>query len=213
MIYKLCYHIIRGDDMLQSKIIKERKQQLNLTIDDMAQALNVSRPTICRWLSGDTKKITASKLEKLAEVLQTTHDHLMGKDASSRMKPILGIVKAGYDMFAEENILGYEEVTEKESTRGDFYLKVCGDSMTGSRIYDGDLIYVQACNDVDSGQIGVVLINGDEATVKKIIKKDDMLILEASNPTVENRYFSRKEVEELPVRIIGRVLHTKVSFE
>lgn len=199
--------------MLQSKIIKERKKQLGLTSDEIAEALDVSKPTVSRWLSGDTKKITDVKLKKLAEVLQTTEEHLTGRDAYSCKKPILGIVKAGYNMFAEENIIGYEEVTQKDSTRGDYYLKVCGDSMIGDRIHDGDLLYVQACNDVESGQIAIVLINGDEATVKKVIKKNNMLILEASNPTVENRYFTQDEVEQLPVRIIGKVLHTKVNFD
>ena len=58
----------------------------------------------------------------------------------------------------------------------------------------------------------VVLINGDEATVKRVIKKDRVLILEAANPKVENRYFTQEEVETLPVKIIGRVLYTKHEF-
>lgn len=198
--------------MLKHEIIKERKRQLHLTIEDIMNAVDVSRPTVCRWLSGDTKKINEEKLNKLADILQTSADHLIGKDDHSCLKPILGIVKAGYDMYAEENILGYEEVTQKESRQGDFYLKVCGDSMIGSRIYDGDLVYVHACNDVESGQIAIVLIGNEEATIKKVIKKDNLLILEATNPNVENRYFTSQEVEELPVKILGRVLHNKVVF-
>ncbi len=198
--------------MLKHEIIKERKRQLHLTIEDIMNAVDVSRPTVCRWLSGDTKKINEEKLHKLAEVLQTSPDHLIGKDGQSCLKPILGIVKAGYNMYAEENILGYEEVTQKESLQGDFYLKVSGDSMIGSRIHDGDLVYVHACNDVESGQIAIVLIANEEATIKKVIKKEHLLILEATNPNVENRYFTEQEVAELPVKILGRVLHNKVVF-
>ena len=198
--------------MLQNKIIKERKKLLKLKVDDIVEATGASKPSVNRWLSGETQKISPEKLQKLADVLQTTPDHLTGNDVLSPLKPILGIVKAGYNMYAEENILGYEEVTEQESKQGDFYLRVCGDSMINARIFEGDLLYVKSCNDVDSGQIAIVLIGNEEATVKRVIKKDKLLILEAANPHVENRYFSQQEIEELPVRIIGRVLYNKVKF-
>lgn len=198
--------------MLKCEVIKERKQQLRLTIEDIVDYVQVSRPTVCRWMNGDTKKISDEKLKRLSEILKTSEDHLCGRDKTSLLKPIFGIVKAGYDLYAEENILGYEEVTKQESLQGDYYLRVTGDSMIGSRIYDGDLLYIQACSDVDSGQIAIILINGDEATVKRIIKKDHMLILEATNPAYENRYYSEQEVKEIPIRIIGRVLYNKVTF-
>ncbi|MGN1344902.1 MAG: LexA family protein [Traorella sp.] len=198
--------------MLRNEIIKERKKLLRLKIEDIVEATGASRASVCRWISGETRKISPDKLQKLADVLETTPDHLLGKDVISPMKPILGIVKAGYNMYAEENILGYEGVTEQESKQGDFYLKVCGDSMVNARICDGDLLYVKACNDVESGQIAIVLIGNEEATVKKVIKKDHILILEAANPKVENRYFDEKDIEELPVRIIGKVLYNKVKF-
>ena len=198
--------------MLQNQIIKQRKKQLKLKIDDIMEATGASRPSVCRWLAGDTKRISPEKLQKLADILQTTPDHLLGKDNISTMKPILGIVKAGYDMYAEENIMGYEEVSDDESRQGDFYLRVSGDSMVNARICDGDLLYVKSCSDVDSGQIAIVLIGDNEATVKRVIKKDHLLILEAANPNVENRYFNEKDIEELPVRIIGRVIYNKVRF-
>lgn len=198
--------------MLQTKIIRERKKMLKLKIDDIVNATGASKPSVNRWLSGEVKRIAPDKLKKLADCLQTTPDHLYGNDLGSEMKPILGIVKAGYNMYAEENILGYEPVTEMESRQGDFYLRVCGDSMINARICEGDLLYIKACNDVESGQIAIVLIGNEEATVKRVIKKENLLILEAANPNVENRYFNQQEIEELPVRIIGRVLYNKVKF-
>ena len=71
---------------------------------------------------------------------------------------------------------------------------------------------VKAVNDLPSGSIAVVLINGEEATVKKIIKKENILVLEAANPAVDNRYYSLKEVAEIPIQIIGQVLYSKVEF-
>lgn len=198
--------------MLQNQIIKQRKKQLHLKIEDIMAATGASRPSVCRWLSGETKKISPEKLQKLADVLQTSPDHLLGQDHLSTKKPILGIVKAGYNMYAEENILGYEDVSEAESRQGDFYLRVSGDSMVNARICDGDLLYVKACNDVESGQIAIILIGNEEATVKRVIKKDHLIILEAANPNIENRYFNEKDIEELPIRIIGRVIYNKVCF-
>ena len=83
--------------------------------------------------------------------------------------------------------------------------------MEGSHIYDGDLLYVQICNEVPSGSIAVVLI-GDEATVKKVKYKNDLMILEASNPKYEARYFTAQEVETIPVRIIGIVRFVRTDF-
>lgn len=197
---------------MKTEILKLRKEQLGLTIDDLTREVGVSRATLFRWMAGTTTRIPASKLKKLADVLQTSVDHLTGKDETSIMKPILGTVKAGYDLFAEENILGYEEVSEKESLLGDYYLRVQGDSMTGSRIYDNDLLFIKACDYVESGQIAIIVIAHQEVTVKKVLWKQDMMILEATNPNYENRYYTKEEVNELPVQIIGRVVFNKISF-
>ncbi|RHM98357.1 LexA family protein [Dielma fastidiosa] len=197
---------------MKAEILRQRKEQLGLTVEDLMREVGVSRATLFRWMAGTTTRIPASKLEKLAAVLQTSVDHLTGMDETSIMKPILGTVKAGYDLFAEENILGYEEVSEKESQLGDYYLRVQGDSMTGSRIYDNDLLYIKACDYVESGQIAIVIIAHQEVTVKKVIWKQDMMILEATNPNYENRYYTKEEVNELPVQIIGRVVFNKINF-
>ena len=197
---------------MKAEILRQRKEQLGLTVEDLMREVGVSRATLFRWMAGTTTRIPSSKLEKLAAVLQTSVDHLTGMDETSIMKPILGTVKAGYDLFAEENILGYEEVSEKESQLGDYYLRVQGDSMTGSRIYDNDLLYIKACDYVESGQIAIVIIAHQEVTVKKVIWKQDMMILEATNPNYENRYYTKEEVNELPVQIIGRVVFNKINF-
>ncbi len=74
--------------------------------------------------------------------------------------------------------------------------------MEGSHIYDGDLVYVQKCDVVEDGKIAVVLI-GEEATVKKVRYKKNLMILEASNPKYEPKYFTPQEIEEIPVRLGG----------
>ena len=139
-------------------------------------------------------------------------DALLEQEARFLEKPVLGTIKAGYDMFADQQLLGYEPVSEQEAASGDFFLKVRGNSMINAGIRDGDLLFVRACSQVQSGEIAVVLISDEEATVKKVILKDDLMVLEAANPEVENRYFTRDEVRALPVRIIAKAVFSKTYF-
>ena len=139
-------------------------------------------------------------------------DALLEQEARFLEKPVLGTIKAGYDMFADQQLLGYEPVSEQEAASGDFFLKVRGNSMINAGIRDGDLLFVRACSQVQSGEIAVVLISDEEATVKKVILKDDLMVLEAANPEVENLYFTRDEVRALPVRIIAKAVFSKTYF-
>ncbi|MFR7591707.1 MAG: LexA family protein [Longibaculum sp.] len=193
-------------------IIKDYKYRHQITNDEIAHRLGVTKSTVSRWISGDVKRIQEETLSRLNDLLGYDVEPILKGVSLHLKRPILGTAKAGYDMFGEENYMGEEEVTEDDFYKGDYFLKIEGDSMIGSGIMDGDLALVQQCSTVRNGDIAVVMIGGEEVTVKKIIKKPDMLILEATNPQVENRYFSSQEVEMLPVRIIGKVVYTKTYF-
>ena len=195
--------------MKLDQLLRFYRQKYELTLEEIASSTGVSKSTVSRWESGEIKKINADRMQALSQLFHIDVASHLNNDL---LKPVLGLVKAGYDLYAQQNILAYKEVTPEESRQGDYFLQVIGDSMVGARIYDGDLIYVKSVSDVDSGEIAIVLINGDEATVKRIIKKEDLLILEASNPHYENRYFTAEEIKTLPVQIIGKVLHTKIQF-
>lgn len=195
--------------MTLQELITIFRTKENYSLNDIAQAVGVNISTVSRWENGLVKNISLEKQQLLSD--------FFGVDVSDYLKyhffkPLLGEVKAGYDLIAYETVEGYEPVSKYEYDRGDYFLRIKGDSMTGSRIYDGDLILVQKTQDVSSGELAVVLINGDEATVKRVIKKESMLILEASNPLYETRYFTSKEVESLPVQIIGRVLSVRMNL-
>ncbi|WP_296880363.1 S24 family peptidase [Thomasclavelia sp.] len=187
--------------------LKEYKLKTGMTHQQIADQLNVNRSTITRWLKGDTKAVNQEVIERLSYMLKIDVEQLL-KEKEVYEKPIIGTVKAGYNLLADQNIESYEEVTSRDFYRGDFFLRVTGDSMDGAHIHDNDLIYVKQCSDVPSGTIAVVLID-EEATVKRVIKKKDLLILEAANPNYNNRYFTAKEVEELPVKILGKVIYSK----
>lgn len=188
--------------------LKRYKEKMGVSNEYIASQLGVNRSTVTRWLKGDTKVTNPEVIEKLSFILGVDVESLINSEERYE-KPVLGEVKAGYDLLIDENFEGYEQVTQDDYYRGDFFLRVVGDSMSGAHIHDGDLLYVKKCNDVPSGTIAVVLINRCEVTVKKVIKKEGLLILEPANPSVDVRYYSQEEVESLPVEIIGKALYSR----
>ena len=193
-------------------IIKDYKYRHQLTNDEIAAQLGVTKSTVSRWISGDVKRIQEETLSRLNALLGYNIDPIIKGKSVHLKRPILGYAKDGYDMYAQENYMGDEEVTEEDFYKGDYFLQIQGDSMIGSGIMDGDLALIKQCSTVSSGEIAVVMIGDDEVTVKKVIKKPDMLVLEATNPLTENRYFSQQEIQQLPIRIIGKVIYTKTYF-
>lgn len=185
------------------------RERHHLSLQDVGDACGVGKSTVSRWESGIIKRISLEKQAALSELFEINVSDYLDHHF---FKPVLGVVRAGYDLLADQNVMSYEEVTKHDYDRGDYFLKVSGDSMTGSRIHDGDLVFVERAHDVDSGDIAVVLIEHEEVTIKKIIKKDGLLILEASNSDYETRFFNQHEVETLPVVIIGKVLNVRVNF-
>lgn len=188
--------------------LKKYKEKMGVSNEYIASQLGVNRSTVTRWLKGDTKVTNPEVIEKLSFILGVDVESLINSEERYE-KPVLGEVKAGYDLLIDENFEGYEQVTQDDYYRGDFFLRVVGDSMSGAHIHDGDLLYVKKCNDVPSGTIAVVLINRCEVTVKKVIKKEGLLILEPANPSVDVCYYSQEEVESLPVEIIGKALYSR----
>lgn len=194
--------------MTLQELISVYRHKQNLSLNDIAEAVGVNISSVSRWENGLVKNISIDKQDLLS--------HLFGIDVQDYLKhrffkPVIGTVKAGYDYFADQDIQDYEEVSKHDYDKGDYYLRVKGDSMIGSRIYENDLVLIKKTDDVPNGSLAIVMINGDEATLKRVIKKDNMLILEASNPNVETRFFTPQEVEELPVSIIGSVINVKVN--
>ena len=192
-------------------VIQEYKEKTGVSDSEIARRTGVSRSTAARWSSGDIRRVSENTAARLSKMLgYNVSPILKGMDIVAKL-PVLGYVKAGYDLFAEENYLGEEEASLQECRHGDYYLKVIGDSMVGDGIMDGSLVLVRQTESIESGKIGVVLV-GEEVTVKRVLYKESMMILEAANPDVENRYFTAKEVRSIPVRILGQVISCKTIF-
>lgn len=128
--------------------------------------------------------------------------------------PVVGRVAAGQPILAQEEIIDYEYIDERLHKGGDQYfgLMVKGSSMEPT-IHDGDTIIVRVQETVENGQIAVVLVDGEDATVKEVKESEDGLTLIGHNVAVYTPHFySREEVEKLPVRIIGRVIQSISKF-
>lgn len=198
--------------MTLQELILTYKNESGLTLNELATLFHVTRSTIARWMNGQVKTVNNETFDYLKQVFGEKLDSSINKKASDCIKPILGIAKAGYHLFAEENYCGSIEVTPSDNRKGDYFLQIMGHSMRDAGIMDGSLVYVKQCQEINSGDIAIVLIAREEVTVKRVIQTPEMLILEAANPEVENRYFTAREVKELPIEIIGKVVYCRTEF-
>lgn len=199
--------------------IKKLREEKGWTQEELGKIIGVQRAAIQKYEKGYVENIKKTNIKLMAEALGVTATYLMGWDdaalifaepsasystdcANLRLLPVLGVVRAGAPLFAEENIIGYEPANADEIKNGDFfYLRVTGDSMTGSRIQEGDLVLVKKQNYIETGQIAVVLVNAEEATLKRVYAQDGQYILQADNPK-----YPPVAVAASDMVIIGRVI-------
>ena len=127
--------------------------------------------------------------------------------------PVLGKVKAGYNYLAQENIIDYIAFNIDGADKENYYaLYVIGDSME-PLFDDGDIVIVHKQDDFSNGDNCVVLINGEEATIKKVYKGTTGIKLQAVNPYYPPRIFTEEEIKDLPVKIIGVVEKSIRNFK
>ena len=155
--------------------------------EDLAKKFGYkSFTTVQKWEDG-TAFPKIENLNKIAQIFNVELDHLLNVDLrTNKVKvPVLGEVKAGYDMYINEEILGYEYLNNNEYTPGEyFYLKVKGDSMINDRICEGDIVYVRKQDYLENNDLGVFVIDNDEVTIKRI---EYMTVAAAAPPTPQCR--------------------------
>lgn len=185
--------------------------------NDVARDLDLPYTTITSWCKAEFYP-RIDKIQLLANYFGIQKSDLVEhKENSNTNKtiPILGTVKAGYNWLAEENVIGYitdkDTVKDYEKNINEYYaLKVIGDSML-PLLSQGDLVIVHDQDDVESGQTAVVLINGEEATVKKVVKTNEGIELHAMNPYYPVKKFTFEDMKNIPIKIIGRVKEAKIK--
>ena len=202
------------------KLIKARRKELGITLEEICDYVGVSKATVQRWETGSISNMRRDRIKKLSEILQLDPHQLIADSSGEETavpqnafvkRPVLGTVAAGVPITAQQDILGWEEVPS-QWTQNDtlFGLKLKGDSME-PRMAQGDIVIVKKQSDVESGQIAIVMVDG-EATCKKVAKHADGLVLISNNSKYPPMIFTLKEMEEKNVVIIGRVIELRAKF-
>ena len=189
-------------------IIREYKNRYQLNNEQIAERFHVSKNTVARWLRGEVRSLQDETAYNISQVLGYDIQTLLQGKAITMHRPILGYAKAGYDLFLEENFLGNEVISPDEYEKGDFFLKVVGDSMINDGIIDGGLVYVKKCTTLHNGEIGVFSYD-DEVTIKRFYRENDKYLLKASNEKYPNLSFSLKEAKDRHLKVIGKVVFSK----
>ena len=197
--------------------IKNRRKELGLSAEKVAEIMGVSPATIYRYESKDIMNMGIDKIIPIAKALHISPSYLMGWDEHPDKKlfdiadirplpqfyevPRLGKIACGTPALAVENHDDYDLVPI--DVKCDFTLMCKGDSMINARIFDGDIVYIRKQEDVDDGEIAAVLIE-DEATLKRVRKYPDHIVLAPENPTVQPLVYWHEEMNN--IRIIGKAI-------
>ena len=199
--------------------IKELRKHNRISQMELAKKLNTTQANISAWESGKWQPDNEN-LIKMSHIFGVTVDYLLGNDEQKQIRikkgikiPVLGRIPAGIPIEAIQEILDYEEIPEEMAKNGEYFaLKVKGNSMS-PEITDGEVAIVRKQDDADSRNICVVMVNNNEATLKRIKKSEQGLTLIPTN-TIEfsPTFYTNKEIETLPVRIIGKVVETRKTW-
>lgn len=212
--------------------IKERREELKMTQQELADRLGYRNKSSIAKIETGTNDIVQSKVVEFAKVLDTTVADPMGwtvaEEAANAVSTlatkalkeskkgvsikVLGRVAAGVPIEAVEDIIDTEEITEELAKTGEFFgLQLHGNSME-PRMCEGDVVIVRKQDDAESGDIVIAMINGDDATCKRLRKYRDGIELISNNPSYEPMFFSNQDIQEKPVKIIGKVVELRGKF-
>lgn len=211
--------------MFNSGRLKKLRLEKNITQAELGKYFNLSDAAINRYEKGINQP-DLSTIVKFAEFFNVTSDYLLGLSDirnNSMLKtayipnktielPIIGVVRAGEPLLAEQNLSGYSSIDASLVPSGEcFYLRVKGDSMNLSNIIDGQLVMIRHQEEVENGEIALVLVDGEDATIKKFFKTDTIVTLmpHSSNPDHQPRVI---DLKKNTVKVIGKAVVAIISF-
>ena len=171
------------------------------TVREICEALDIrSTSTVHRYIN---MLVDEGLLDKRDNQNRAIRLH----GSSARNVPLIGTVTAGMPITAIQNIDDYLSYVPDRNYSGElFALKIRGESMIKAGILDGDIVIVEQCSTVENGEIAVVMVHDDEATVKRVYKENGGYRLQPENDTMEPIY-----VKEAAV--LGRVVALMRYFE
>lgn len=196
--------------------IKKLRITHGLSQSELGEIAGVTDKAVSTWENGD-KIPRMGAIERMSAYFRVKKSELIDDDLSSDIPglmpppktykvPRLGTIACGEPILAEENISDYDDVPE--NIHCNFTLKCKGDSMTGARINDGDIVYIRLQPDVENGEIAAVLIDEaseiSDATLKKVYKSPGKIRLQPANPDYEPYIYTGDEMNR--VRIIGKAV-------
>lgn len=202
-----------------SENLKRELKAKNKNQTDLCEYLGITSSTVSDWYNGK-KYPRMDKVQRIADYLgilksDLTEERNRNNDSKPRgiRIPVLGRVIAGIPIEAIEEVIDYEEITEQMARTGEFFaLQIKGDSME-PQMSEGDVVIVRKQNTLDSGQIGIILVNGDEATVKKVlIKENGIMLIPFNTDGYEPWFYDQFDIETKPVKIIGRVVELRKKY-
>ena len=203
------------------KNLNEYLDSFQMNQADLANRLSVNKSVVSSWLSG-SRYPRMNTMEKIANIFNIEKSDLI-EDKSEKGTtshhakgiriPVLGRVAAGIPIEAIEDIDEWEEIPEAMAKNGEYFaLRIKGESMS-PKLQPGDIVIVKKQHDVDTGDTAIVLVNGNDATVKQIKKTEAGIMLVGLNLEVyQPHFYSNKEIEELPVKIIGKVIESRHTW-
>ena len=204
--------------------LKQLRNEKKINQRELANFLKVAPSTISMYESGQ-REPNFEVLESLADFFNVDLNYLLGKsDKTTKLMledsqssqglqiPVLGTVAAGIPISAVEDILDYEEIHSSWQSQGEFFaLRIKGDSMQ-PKMDDGDVVIVRQQSDANSGDTVIALVNGDDATCKKLQKTENGIMLVSTNPNYLPMFFTNEEIQTKPVVILGKVVELRSKF-
>ena len=207
-----------GNKKTMSKNIKKYMAVNNVDRMKLSRDLKIKYSTLSDWINEKTYP-RIDKIELMANYFNVTKADLIEESTMPSNAvpvsndnvvaiPIIGVIACGDPILADENIIGYRYHLKDRLPKGQtFYLTAKGDSME-PKIPNGSDVLIRLQNDVEDGEIAAVLVNGDsEATLKRVKKQGDIVMLVAEN----NAYAPYIVTEHNPARILGKAVG--VSFD
>lgn len=221
---------MKGGDILSAPV-DELKNRLKMALSirdlkpvDLVEKTKIPKSAISQYMSGYAKP-KQDRIYLISEALNINEAWLLGYDVpmekdqnvSDKIEgvkiPVLGYVAAGIPIDAIEYIIDYEEIPQEMARTGEFFaLKIKGNSME-PRICNGDVVIVKKQPDVNNGEIAIVLVNGDEATCKKIKKNElGINLIPLNTAGYDVMFYTNEQIIELPVIILGKVVELRGKF-
>lgn len=208
--------------------IRARREELGLSVAELAKRLGKNRATVYRYESNDIEDMPSSVLEPLAKALQTTPAYLMGWDTKQTKAfdyanvfpvepyvklPVLGIIRAGQPICCDQNNYGEWEFADAKYGDGQhFMLRVQGDSMYPT-IPNGSIAIIRIQDTAEKGQIVAFAMDGEYATLKRYYPQSNgTILLRADNPLADSYTITQEQLNNKEAFILGVCRSYKVNL-